>query len=219
MKYFENFPRILYTFDQNLIEFKEVVDIFTRVRMLDSVINNVSVYYTYQYKDSDTVEGIASKYYKDANRHWLILFTNKILDPYFQLPLNQEEFDQNMVDNYGSVANSQQSLHHIEKHTNVITAKNGILDLQQYVSIIPTNVLSVDGSTSLPNISNPIINVGSNNVVSFSDETTVDTSVQLIAISAYDDSVKRNENYRNIKLIKADYVNQVETELKNLLTL
>jgi hypothetical protein len=217
MKYFASFPRILYTFDKNLIEFKEVVDIFTRVRMLDSIINNISVYYTYQFKDSDTVEGIASKYYKDPNRHWLILFSNKILDPYFELPLSQEEFEQNLKDNFGSVANSQSTLHHIEKQTHVISTKNGVQELQTYVSLIPTDVFSIDGSSALPNVSNPIINVGANTTVTFSDGTLVDTSTQLIAVSAYDEALNKNEKNRNIKLIKSDFVSQIEIEFKTLL--
>jgi hypothetical protein len=217
MSYFDDFPQMMYTFDPNLIEFKQVVDIFVRVKMLDSVINNASVYYTYSVKDSDTPEGIASKYYNDPTRHWIILFTNRIIDPYFEWPMDQAQFNQNMIDNFGSVVNAQATLHHIEKRTHVTTSQYGASSTNTYTSIIGTDVVELDGSAALPSMNTPVIIVGSNNVVTLDSGAEVDTSVLLVAVNAYDDAMNKNEERRNIKLVKVDYVPQIELELKNLL--
>jgi len=218
MKYFEQFPNFLYTFDDPALNnFQQVTDIFTRVRMLDSIINNISVYYTYDITEGDTPDGIASKYYNDPDRAWIILFTNKIVDPYFQWPLNQDALDQLIINNYGSVANSQITTDHIEKQTVVISTKYQTSNIQTYVCSIPNTVLSIDGSTTLPTVNTPVIQVGSNNVVIFDDGSIVDTSIVLTWISAYDQIVKINEENRTIKLIQPGYVQQIETELQNLL--
>jgi len=218
MKYFEQFPNFLYTFDDpSLNNFQQVTDIFTRVRMLDSVINNISVYYTYDVNDGDTPDGIASKYYNDPDRSWIILFTNKIIDPYFQWPLDQNALEQVMINNYGSVANAQITTDHIEKQTVVISTKYQSSNIQTYVCSIPNTVVSIDGSSILPTVNTPVIHVGSNNIVTFSDGSSVDTSVVLTWVSAYDQIIQNNEANRTIKLIQPGYVQQIETELQNLL--
>jgi hypothetical protein len=219
MKYFEQFPNFLYTFDDpSLNNFQQVTDVFKRVRMLESIIDNIALFYTYDVKDSDTPDGIASKYYNDSNRSWIILFTNKIIDPYFQWPLNQDELEQLMINNYGSVSNSQITLDHIEKQTIVISTKSQSSNVQTYVSILPNTVISIDGSSTFPTINTPIIQVGSNSVVTFQDGTKVDTSVVLVWVSAYDNLINQNESNRTIKLVQPGYVSQIETELQNLLS-
>lgn len=216
--YFDKFPSILYTFDPNLIEFKQVVDIFVRVRMLDSIINNVSVYYTYPVKDSDTPEIIASKYYNDPTRHWIILFTNQILDPYFDWPMDQEELNQNVIDQFGSIVTAQSTLHHIEKRTNITTTQYGASNTTTYTSYIGTDVQQVDGSSALPSVMIPLIQVGANSITTMDSGAVIDKSTQLIAINGYDNATIVNETKRSIKLIKVDYVQQIEQELIKLLS-
>jgi hypothetical protein len=218
MKYFEQFPQILYTFsDPSLNDFQQVTDIFTRVRMLDSIISNISVYYTYDVKDGDTPDSIASKYYSDPNRAWIILFTNKIIDPYFQWPMNQDSLETLMINNYGSVANTQITTDHIEKQLIITSTKFQSSNTQIYTSVISNSVISIDGSNVLPTLDNPIIQVGANSVAIFDDGTKVDKSVLLVWISTYEQIINTNESYRSIKLIQPGYIQQIETELQNLL--
>lgn len=217
MKYFENFPSLYYTFDTSNPEFKAVTDIFTRVKMMDDLITNISVYYNYQMKDSDTIESIAHKYYKDPNRHWIIMFTNTILDPYFQLPLNQDVLEKKIEANYGTLANAQAHVHHVEKRTTNAVAKSGLVTYNTTVSIIDNGVISVDGFTSLPTTANPVISMGANTSVTFSDGTVVTVADDLVAVSNYDYEVGQNEDHRNIKLVRKEFVEQIENELKKLL--
>lgn len=218
MKYFENFPTIYYSFDSSNHTFHEVVDIFTRVKMLDSIIGNVSVYYEYQMKDSDSVESIAYKYYGDANRHWIILFTNLILDPYFELPVKQNVLDQKIVANYGSIANAQSTVHHVEKRIYVSTITGLNRTEQTYVSYVPNNCIEVDGVTALPNTSNPVIQLGSTSTA-LPDGSTATSDIELVAVSNFDYEVTMNESRRNIKLINKEYVPQIENELRKFLSL
>lgn len=218
MKYFENFPTIYYSFDSSNFQFKEVVDIFTRVKMLDSIINNIAVYYEYQMKDSDSVESIAYKYYGDANRHWIILFTNLILDPYFELPVKLDVLNQKIEANYGTIANAMSTVHHVEKRINVTTTTGLNRTEQVYVSYIPNNCIEVDGVSALPNTSNPVIQLGSTSTT-LADGSVTTSDVELVAISNFDYEVAMNESRRNIKLVNKEYVPQIENELRRFLSL
>lgn len=214
--YFDNFPTTVYTFDPKLQVFKTVVDIFCRVKFLNSIINNISIFDTYDIRDGDTPESIAFKLYADPTRSWIILYANLILDRYYQWPLTVDQFNANMETQFGGIVNAQSTLHHIEKHTNIITTENYKQTLNTYISIVNTDVIAIDGQTNLPTIQNPVIQIGSNTITYFGN-TKVDTSVQLIAISNYDYSYQQNENNRTIKLIDPQYANQIVTQFKQLL--
>ena len=105
MYFFEQFDNIYYTFDPDLQQFYVLKNIFTRVDILSSVLQNSLVYYEYIWQDGDTLDSVAFKYYGDSLRYWLIIFANTIIDPYFDLPLNQSDFANNIILAYGSVAN------------------------------------------------------------------------------------------------------------------
>ena len=219
MAFFDNFPKIYYTFDTGPnAQFKTVVDIFVRTKFLSSILDNISIFYTYDIKDGDTPEAIAYKLYGDAQRHWMVLYMNQILDPYYEWPLDNNEFANNMVSQFGSTANAQATLHHIEKRTYMISTSNYQQTINTYVSLIGTDVTSIDGFTTLPTIENPVIQLESNTILDFPDGSTVDTSAQLVAVSNYDYSYNLNESNRSIKLVRPEYANQIESELNNLLS-
>lgn len=220
--YFDNFPSILYANlnNPNAVaqgDFKQVVNIFTRVAMLQSVLNNISAFYTYPVQDSDTPDIIAQKLYGDSTLYWLVLFANQILDPYFEWPLTPTEINTNLVATYGSVANAMNTIDHYEKYTNVTTTINYQQVTNTYVSILSTDIVEIDGSTVLPTINNPIIQVGSNNVVNFSDGSQVDTSTQLACISAYQAAIDENEATRTIQLVRPEYAQTIAKEFQSLL--
>ena len=82
MKYFESFPGTIYTFDKNTLNNQLVTNILARSTFLKEIANNSSVSYEYDVKETDTPEIIAYKIYGDANRSWIILLFNQIINPY-----------------------------------------------------------------------------------------------------------------------------------------
>ena len=219
--YFQNFPPVLYTFkDPATGQFDQAVNIFARVVMLQSILNNIGVFYEYAVKDSDTPEIIAAKYYNDPNRHWIVLFANQIIDPYFQWPLSQNEFEQNLIANFGSIANSQATIHHYELQTTVTVTLNYQVTTNTYISNVSSTATAVDGVpfANFPTIAFPVVQVGANNSVTFPDTSIVSTGTQLVAVSNYEQFFVNNENNRNIVLVQANYIPQIEAELQNLLS-
>ena len=63
-------------------------------------MDNDDLYYKYNYKDSDTPEIIASKYYKNPELHWIILLTNRAFDVNFDFPMSYEVFESYIEDKY-----------------------------------------------------------------------------------------------------------------------
>lgn len=216
--FFDNFPGIYYTLDDpSKLQYKQAVNIFVRTAMLQNVLNVSNLFYQYYIKDGDTPESLAAKYYNDPTTHWIILYTNQILDPYYQWPLNLVELYAQMASNFGSVATAQVTLDHIEKHTNIIITQNYQQNSNVYISTLANNVISVDGFSTFPTANNPIIQLGSNNIVNIG-AAQIDTSTQLYWISAYQEYINRNESNRNISVLKVDYVPQVVAQLKQLLS-
>lgn len=216
MKYFENFDLVPYTFDPDRINFFNVKDIFARVKMLDSIIDNIDVYYNYDMKDSDTVESIAYKYYGDVNKFWIILFANKITDPQFELPLRQEAFNEFIINKYGSIANASQIIDHYEKKTTTTqSSANGFYATSVATAYYANNTLSIDNIVSLPNL-NSVVTLQSPMDATI-DTINIHTDIILYSVSAYDMEVSNNESKRSLKLIKKEFASQIENELKNLL--
>lgn len=225
MQYFSNFPTTLYTFDPNLKNVFNVTNIFTRVKFLDSILNNINVYYAYTMQNHDTFESIAYKYYGDANRYWIILFANLILDPQYQAPLNDISFQNYIVNKYGSLSNSQGTLEHYEKIKKVLSVPYG--QMQQstvttsktyYANTIYSITDEVSGEiiTNLPTLAHPTLQLTSPPSVTVGN-TAVSTTITFNAVSAYDSEVMVNNSRRNIQLPKKEYATQIEDELVNLL--
>jgi hypothetical protein len=96
-KYFKKFPIIEYANTQ-------AINLLARVKILDSVFKNPFVYYPYQVKDGDRPDSISHKYYEDSYMSWLVYHANKVVDPYYDWALDQDQFNRFIVEKYGSMS-------------------------------------------------------------------------------------------------------------------
>ena len=114
--FFEKFPKISYDIQgKQRTSYQTVTNIFFRVRILKEVLGNISAYYEYLIRDSDTPEILAENVYGDPEAHWIILLSNDIVDPQYDWPLTSENFRRYIIDKYGSVENAKTTYHHYEK--------------------------------------------------------------------------------------------------------
>lgn len=93
-------PQYFFKFPKRLVNGILLTDLVSRVKIADRYINEDSLYYTYDFKDSDTAEGIAHKFYKSPELHWIILITNQIFDANFDLPMPYDVFKNYILDKY-----------------------------------------------------------------------------------------------------------------------
>jgi len=93
MKYFENFPTINYNG-------RRVKDITRRSAFLTAVQNNPYVYYPYTVSSNERAEDVARLYYGSVDFVWLVYLANNIMDPYHEWPMNENTFNDYLVDKY-----------------------------------------------------------------------------------------------------------------------
>jgi hypothetical protein len=74
--YFRRFPKINYNN-------QEVVNILTRVKILDTVKNNATIFLPYTVEEGERPDMVANFYYDDPKYDWLVLLSNQIIDPYY----------------------------------------------------------------------------------------------------------------------------------------
>jgi hypothetical protein len=113
--------------------------------------------------------------------------------------MNSNVFNEYLIGKYGEI--NFQNFHHFTKtitttdtSTNITTTNTVTIDDNEYNLLIPSNNLF-----SLPT-GDVVVNI--------------DKSV----VSIYDYEYEINESKRNIRLLNSNYVNQLETEFKNLMS-
>ena len=198
MQYFDSLPKIIHTDGGG--NSKVMTNIMARASIIPQILNNPAIYYEYDIQEGDTPEIIAHKYYGDSYRYWLVMFANQLMDPQWDWPLSQNELSAYLVKKYGENYNTYLEIHHYEKiltqfdyGTNTTTTNKVIVDEDIYNSIVEqTNVFSLPtGDVSI--------------------------TVNKFAVSVYDYELDLNEQKRNIKILNAAYVNQVEEQFKKLM--
>lgn len=102
-KYFKNLPTISY----NGYPAKNIVSL---ARLSEETLNNRTLFYPYTIEESDRPDIISNNYYDDPNYVWLVFLSNNIVDPYFDMPLDDYNFDLYIQKKYGSIANAQQTI-------------------------------------------------------------------------------------------------------------
>jgi hypothetical protein len=212
-KYFNYFPKTFYTSDNNSSGVDSVTNIISRFAFEQQLKENSSAFYPYQIQDSDTPEIIADKYYDSPERHWIILLFNDIIDPQFDWPLNTR-----VLINYIDAKYTANGAANDPVKTGLAWAMDPN-NVQAYLKIITTtssdglitvNKYQLDGNTyqNTASVVNTYTTANNENVtIKITKETR----------SYYDYEVEENEKKREIKLIKKEFVPEIEKEFRKVI--
>lgn len=96
MNYFNKFPTINY--NGSLAK-----NILARSKLSDATRSNKTIFYPYTMAEADRVDNLSDQYYDDPGYSWLIWFTNDIIDPYYEMPLSEEQLYELITAKYGSL--------------------------------------------------------------------------------------------------------------------
>lgn len=206
-KYFNFFPKILYTSDT--ISGDVVNNLTSRFSFEEGFKNNTSVCYEYDIQDSDTPEIIAAKFYGDSERHWIVLMFNDITDPQFDWPMDYRTLIAFMDEKYKDNANTNQSgsnwaQSHVHSYYKVETRTT------LSTNTIVVNKFEVDSNTY------STIAITSNDVLLASNKT-IRIQISKQTQSHYDYEMELNESKRKIKLLKPEFVNNIESEFRRVI--
>ncbi len=244
--YFGNFPKVDYSISEDRNIKESVTDIFKRYQILRSILGNSSSYVLYEVQDGETPEILAERVYNDAGAGWIILYANQIIDPQFDWALSEDNFRRYIISKYGSVANAQTTYHHYEKvvettvgdqtytRTYLVNQERlteNALDVPYTYYEPYSNNFFLTVDTSAVTADNVYFRVDHSNHFSWDDtslpeyysyeahnvnESTVFLNTYGKAVTNYDYEVLLNDNKKNIKVIKAQYYDQIMYEFKVL---
>lgn len=210
--FFSKYPKIIYNT-------KTVTDILTRISLRENYSNKVKLYYEYDLQDGDTPEIVASKYYGDPERHWIVMIMNEIVDPVFDFPLSYVHFLKYLDKKYeteGLAANRSGSEYaKITLNQDPSAYRVIITTTDNSTGIVTTNKFFIDEQAYLGTYSNSSFNYP-DYTTSIGDMTYNQTK-EVVYIFDYEQEL--NESKRKIKLLRAEYASQFEKELKYLMSL
>ena len=95
MNYFDKLPIISY--NNNLAR-----NILARARFTQNTMKNRAAYYPYTIENGQRADSLSDDYYNNPGYEWLIYFANDIVDPYYDLPMTEDNFYNHIVSKYGT---------------------------------------------------------------------------------------------------------------------
>ncbi len=215
MPYFSAIPLTNYDMNGIGLDFTLVTDILFRTKLIENVLNSTSSYYEYSVKDGETPEVVADKYYGDVYADWIVMYANNICDPKHDWVKPYNVFQKYLIDKYGSLAVAMTQIHHYEKVIESTDSVTGITTTRRYVIDLEdprTDIGDVPEYDTYNDLGSLV--TAYNPDYSFRNGGTVTISVYRNSVTCYDYEVAENENKRRIKLIKREYRDQIEEELK-----
>ena len=201
-KYFDKFPKVYYSLDDNYANPQIVTDVTFPVHLLEPYASDARFYYTYIVKDGLKPEDVAHLVYGDVQLHWVILHFNKIIDPRYEWPLSSVTFDKYILDKYGSVAAAQSE---VKIYYKTISMTSSLAEAPY------TQKLEI-GAAEYANV---VIDLAGNSY-SLANSETVLVKTNRETISSYDWELQQNEARREIKLIQRVYVDQIRKSFNEL---
>ena len=219
MQYFAQYP--LVNFSDNNGNNISLVNLMERVEIIPQLLKNSLLFYSYNIQDTDTPDIIASKYYNDSYRYWMVPYANQTIDVQADWPMQQSLFNDYLVDKYANTVAQILSIP-VASVTlqNVVTYTSSTI--QNYILTVTT----YDSSTSNTTVMNYIIDstayANANNVtgspVYFSNTTQYTTkSITKSTQTIFDYEVEMNESKRNISLLNSSYAAPLEKQFVSTL--
>jgi len=184
--YFSSIPNVDY--DINGTEpnqFRSVTNIMQRIRFKPSVLENITDYYPYYVREGERPDIVSFNTYGTVAYSYLILLINNIVDPLFDWPLPSRQFENYIIEQYGSVSAAQSTNKYYYQIVRAEVARTGVSER------VPEYKIIVDQTTY----------------------NSLDASVRS-AQNVYDYEVEQNDNKREIKLINPDFIQDIDYEVK-----
>tara|TARA_B110000211_G_C14058285_1_gene544374 strand:- start:1089 stop:1673 length:585 start_codon:yes stop_codon:yes gene_type:complete len=190
--YFKHFPFVKYDISgDNTLQL--VQNPLIRFKIKDTIDKFAwAGFLEYVIQEEETASEIAYRIYEDETLDWVIYITNNIIDIKYDWPLGYNQLNNYIIAKYGSVENASDTtttdnIHHYEW---IIQQRQTRFD----GTVLPEKVLIVDEAKYL---------------------SLIASERRIVRNHEYE--LNLNEEKRNIKLLKEEYVLQFLSEIKSVL--
>ena len=123
-------------FPQTTFKNRSIVDITRNVKIGEIIGDQVFTMQQFVVKHDQRPEDVASNYYDDPKLAWLVLLPNVFLDPYYEWPMSQRNFEAWLKKKYGSLAAAQATILFYEHGTKNLTISKDTFDHNATLSYI-----------------------------------------------------------------------------------
>tara|TARA_B100000900_G_scaffold149252_1_gene126694 strand:- start:592 stop:1248 length:657 start_codon:yes stop_codon:yes gene_type:complete len=192
--YFNKVPNLDYVSrlpDANISDYIAVKNLFKKTKIREDLFQDLAAFTKWKIEGDDRPDNVAFKVYGDSTLDWLVLSSNNILNIQTEWPLTQFNFDQFLLDKYGTYDKINDTHHHetteIKDSTGVVLLKAGLR--------VPSNFSFVYSDNNTTLTTNPVKEV---------------TNLQ------YEDDIQ--DQRRNIWILKPRYLNVALDDLEKLMT-
>ena len=195
--YFSEVPNFEYVSrlpDAKISDYITVKNFFKRGFLREDIFQNLSFFTKYSITGNDRPDNVAFEVYNDSTLDWLVLMSNNIVNIQNEWPISNADFDEIMLEKYGSYDTLFSGIHHYE-------------------------TLEVKDARDV-RIVNAGLKVESDYSVTFFDERAgqMVTVTPTIPVTNYQYEQKVNEDKRNIYLLQPRYLQVVRDDLEDLMT-
>ena len=194
--YFSEVPNFEYVSrlpDAKISDYITVKNFFKRGFLREDIFQNLSFFTKYSINGNDRPDNVAFEVYQDSTLDWLVLMANNIVNIQNEWPISNADFDELMLEKYGSYDTLFSGIHHHE-------------------------TLEVKDARDVK-IVNAGLKVESDYSVTFFDERAgeMKTVTPTIPVTNYQYEQKVNEDKRNIYLLQPRYLQVVRDDLEDLM--
>ena len=193
--YFSQLPDFEYVSrlpDARISDYIPVKNLFKKGKLREDIIEQTAIFTKYKIRGNDRPDNVAQELYGDPNLDWVVLASNNILNVYDEWPMTQVNFENYLLDKYGTFTEIN-AIHHYE--TTEVKNKSG--------AVVVTAGLEVDSNFS----------------VTYFDAAVegYDTKYPVTSVTNYDYEVKIQDDKRNIFTLKPRYLNIAKDDLKEMM--
>ena len=194
--YFKKVPDFEYVSrlpDANISDYIPVKNLFKKGALREDIFQDLSFFTKYQVEGDDRPDNVAFKLYNDSSLDWLVLAANNVVNVKTEWPMTQLEYDQYLLDKYGSYEKINE-VHHYE----TTEQRNG-----RNVIVVPKG-----------------LRVASDYSITYFDDRDggLVTKYPVKTVTNYDYEESLQENRRNIFILKARYLPVALDDLEDIMT-
>ena len=163
--YFSKVPNFEYVSrmpDAHISDYITVKNLFKRGALEQDILQDLSLHTKYKIQGDDRPDNVAFDYYESSELDWLVLTCNNIVNIQNEWPMLQNDFDQFLLDKYGTYEKLNATHHYetkeVKNSSDVIMVPKGLQCESDYsITYFDSNtqrevtVLSADCTTEVTN--------------------------------------------------------------------
>lgn len=131
-KFFEHYK----TTDYKLLgKTFNLTNITLRYKFRQNLTKNIYNFYDYFLKDGERLDHLSDMYYGDSKYVWVIVLSNDMIDPQFDIPRPYDEFRKYIINKYGSWEQAATGVHHYERVSIYQNETTKITDINPPITI------------------------------------------------------------------------------------